>query len=43
MADLTADLGRGLGMDEIDKPLPRRLMFGRIKAGATGRDAAFGD
>ena len=42
MADLAADLRLGLGMDEIDDPLPRRLMLGRIKARAAGRDAALG-
>jgi hypothetical protein len=36
MADLHADLGLGLGMDEIDDPLPGSLVFGRIEPGQPG-------
>ena len=42
MADLAADLRLRLGMDEIHQPLPRRLMLGRIKPRAAGRDPPLG-
>ena len=41
MAELAADFCVGLGVDEIDDALPRRLVRRRIHAGAAGRDAAF--
>ena len=41
MAELDADLGRGVLVDEIDHPLPGADVFGLIDAGAAGRDAAF--
>ena len=42
MAELRADLRIRLGMDEIDQPLPRRLVFRLVEAGAARRDAPFG-
>ena len=41
MAELAADLRVGLGVDEIDDALPRRLVLRRVQAGAARRDAAF--
>jgi hypothetical protein len=41
MADLTAELRRRLGMDEIGQPLPGRLMLRRVKPRTAGRDPAF--
>ena len=42
MADLAADPGLRLRVDEIGEPPPGRLVFRRIEAGAAGRDPSFG-
>ena len=39
MAELDRDLRVGLGMDEIDEPLPGALVLVGVEAGAAGRDA----
>ena len=41
MAELEADFRVGLGVDEVDDPLPRRDMLGRVHAGAAWRDPPF--
>jgi len=42
MAKLNGNFGVSLGMNEIDNPLPRGFMFGAIKSGTAGCDAALG-
>ena len=42
MADLGADLCLGLGMDEIDQPLPGDLMLRFVETGTAGRDPPLG-
>ena len=42
VAELQADLGVGLGVDEVDDALPGGLGLRRVGAGAAGADAALG-
>src|SRR5260221_670459 len=42
LAEMRTDPGLGLGMHEIDQPLPGDLVLGRIEARTARRDAAFG-
>jgi hypothetical protein len=42
MAELEADLGAGVRMDEIDDTLERRLVLRLVHAAAARRNASFG-